>query len=312
MSGICILGEPICEIMRTAPDRGLKKPDIFMGPYPSGAPAIFADTVAKLKCRSTFIGTVGDDEFGKAIQEKLLKDGVDCTYLSVSEALSTGVAFVSYKSNGDRTFIFHIGNAAAGQIIYPETLPADIDIFHVMGCSMMPSEQMANSIISASRYYYTIGKTISFDPNIRIESLKNQNLKELVAPIMEICSILMPGVEEMLAIAGTNTINDAVNLLFKKEVLKIIVLKNGEHGSRIITRDMDISVPNCSVKVQDTTGAGDSFDAAFLVSYLCQKELIECTRDAAATAALNCAAFGPMEGKISPEAVAELVNKNYK
>lgn len=311
MKSIWTVGEALCEIMRVETNIGLDTAALFKGPYPSGAPAIFIDTAAKLGNPSGLIGTVGNDAFGKCIRERLVADGVDCSWLATNSLLSTAVAFVSYTSSGDRTFIFHIGNAAAGDIHYPEHMPENVGIFHVMGCAMMPSPVMAESIKQATEYYYEQGVTISFDPNIRVESLHNQNLQELVRPIMDRCSILLPGVEELMAIAGTDTVDAALEKVFANPVLKVVVLKDGSRGCRVVTREETFSLPVCKVDVLDSTGAGDSFDAGFLTSYLTGQSLRQCAEIASATGALNCATFGPMEGKITPQAVAELADANY-
>ena len=123
MKEIWTMGEPICEIMRPDKKMGLKEAGTFLGPYASGAPAIFIDTAAKLKHPCGFIGTIGEDDFGLCVKEKLEKDGVNCTYLSVDREVSTGVAFVAYDNEDERTFIYHVGNAAAGRIVYPEKMP---------------------------------------------------------------------------------------------------------------------------------------------------------------------------------------------
>ena len=98
MKEIWTMGEPICEIMRPDKKMGLKEAGIFLGPYASGAPAIFIDTAAKLKHPCGFIGTIGEDDFGLCVKEKLEKDGVNCAYLSVDREVSTGVAFVAYDN----------------------------------------------------------------------------------------------------------------------------------------------------------------------------------------------------------------------
>ena len=311
MKSIWTVGEALCEIMRVDTDAGLDTPELFKGPYPSGAPAIFIDTAAKLGTTSGLIGTVGDDAFGTCIRRRLLADGVDCSLLATNTMLSTAVAFVSYTSSGDRTFIFHIGNAAAGDIHYPAHMPEDVGVFHVMGCAMMPSPAMADCVNRAAAYYYEQGVTISFDPNIRIESLHGQDLQELVRPVMERCSILLPGTEELMAIAGTDTVDAALEKVFANPVLKIVVLKDGGRGCRVVTREESFSLPVCKVEVLDSTGAGDSFDAGFLTSYLSGLTLRQCAENASATGALNCAAFGPMEGKITQQTVAEMVKQNY-
>lgn len=311
MKQIWTLGEALCEIMRMEPDKGLQNADLFKGPFPSGAPAIFIDTAAKLGTPAGLIGTIGRDDFGACIQTRLLADGVDCSHLCISDDLATAVAFVSYTGSGDRTFIFHIGNAAAGQIRYPSVMPKGVGVFHVMGCAMMPSPAMAENVCRAMEHYYAEGATISFDPNIRIESLRSQNLQALLAPVMERCSIFMPGREELLAVAEEADVDKAIGKLFGNPALQIIVLKNGGQGCRVISRKEDFFIPVCKVELVDSTGAGDSFDAGFLSAYLANRPLKECAYIASATGALNCNAFGPMEGNISSETVADMVLKNY-
>ena len=71
MAEIMTMGEIIVEIMRDGVDQPLDKAGVFRGPYPSGAPAIFIDTVARLGHRAAIVGGVGDDDFGKCLLERL-------------------------------------------------------------------------------------------------------------------------------------------------------------------------------------------------------------------------------------------------
>ena len=48
MPSIWTMGEILVEIMRPRPDMPLSEPGEFLGPYPTGAPAIFIDAVARL------------------------------------------------------------------------------------------------------------------------------------------------------------------------------------------------------------------------------------------------------------------------
>ena len=65
MAEIWTMGEMIVEIMREKENEPLDKAGVFRGPYPSGAPAIFIDTVARLGHKGGIIGGVGKDEFWK-------------------------------------------------------------------------------------------------------------------------------------------------------------------------------------------------------------------------------------------------------
>jgi len=105
MAEVWTMGEMLVEIMRPKADMALDQAGEFMGPYPSGAPAIFIDTVARMGHTSGIFGGVGKDDFGKALLDRLKKDGVDVRFVAESAENSTAVAFVTYFSDGSRKFI---------------------------------------------------------------------------------------------------------------------------------------------------------------------------------------------------------------
>src|SRR5689334_23201855 len=109
-------GEALVEVMRTGIDQPLDRPGAFIGPYPSGAPFIFAVQAARLGAEVGVIGAVGDDAFGKCMLDRLRTDGVDLRGVHRLKDYSTGVAFVSYKADGSRDFVFHARHAAAGHL----------------------------------------------------------------------------------------------------------------------------------------------------------------------------------------------------
>ena len=105
MAEIWTMGEMLVEIMRPCEGVELYEQGSFLGPFPSGAPAIFIDTVAKLGHQGGIIGGVGADDFGKCLLDRLKSDGVDCRFVLESKKNSTGVAFVTYFEDGSRKFI---------------------------------------------------------------------------------------------------------------------------------------------------------------------------------------------------------------
>ena len=62
----------------------------------------------------------------------------------------------------------------------------------------------------------------------------------------------------------------------------------------------------------DATGAGDSYDAAFICGLAEGKNVKEAAQMGAAAGALNAAAFGPMEGNISRVTVKEMIKLHEK
>ncbi|MFG6365406.1 PfkB family carbohydrate kinase, partial [Schaedlerella sp.] len=57
----------------------------------------------------------------------------------------------------------------------------------------------------------------------------------------------------------------------------------------------------------DASGAGDCFDGVFLGGLVYGKSVKEAAQMGAAAGALNAAAFGPMEGRINPASIKEMM-----
>ena len=307
MFDIVIMGEMIVEIMRDREDAPLHEAGVFKGPYPSGAPAICIDTAARLGSRTAIIGGVGQDDFGKCLLNRLNYDGVDTSRVIESKEASTGCAFVTYFSDGSRKFIFHMGNTPAVQAKAPEEGTLDARYMHIMGCSLMAEKVFAQEILKTMRMLRNGGTAIAFDPNIRKELYTDDSFNAVIQEVMENTSVFLPGVEELLLVTGASDVETGVRRCFEYENMEIVCLKNGSKGSRIYTRDGMTEVGVYKVKQADATGAGDCFDGAFLAG-LCQgRSIEEAAKMGAAAGALNAAAFGPMEGKISPKNVRAMM-----
>jgi sugar/nucleoside kinase (ribokinase family) len=148
---VVTLGEILVEIMADERGHGFREALRLVGPFPSGAPAIFIDQVAKLGQPCGIISCVGDDDFGRVNLERLGKDGVDVKAVEVHPTYVTGSAFVRYRDDGGRDFVFNIRNSACGQLRLTEAgleLLAECDNLHVSGASLS-SPQMIEMVAKA-------------------------------------------------------------------------------------------------------------------------------------------------------------------
>jgi len=302
------MGEILVEIMRPKSGQQLYDTAEFLGPFPSGAPAIFIDTVARLGHRAGIIGAVAEDDFGFCVLERLRRDGVDLRFVEHIPNQTTAVAFVTYFKDGSRKFIFHIDGTPAVMARFPEkSARKGFGFFHVMGCSLMANTAFRNEIFKAIERFHDRGFQISFDPNIRPELLGDLDLIEIVGPVMERCAVLLPGEAELKLLSDDRDLDGAITRLFERPALKYIILKRGKEGATVYTREGAIDTPCFKVQEIDPTGAGDCFDAGFLCGLLEGKSLLDCGKMASAAGALNAAAFGPMEGDISQGSIRRLI-----
>ncbi|OUQ20799.1 sugar kinase [Lachnoclostridium sp. An138] len=320
MAEIWTMGETLVEIMRTEVDKPLNETGLFSGPYPSGSSAIMISTVARMGHSCGIISGVGKDGFGECMLNRLKKDGVDVSKVLVDPDGSTACAFVAYDSEGDRRYLFHWDETPATKAVMPDvTEPSlkEAKYFHVMGCALTAKLSYGWEIVKTARAMKARGTKISFDPNVRTEHLTNPNKSkecfEIINAMLEITNLFAPGLDELKLVTGIDDVEEAVKKCFENPNLEILMLKMGSKGSRIYTRDGQV-VEQGLYKVEsvDPTGAGDTSLGAFLCALLEGKDMKECAEIAAAAGALNVAAFGPMEGKISPENVQAMRDGTFQ
>jgi sugar/nucleoside kinase (ribokinase family) len=300
---IISLGELLVEIMRTEVDVPHGRiGSYYKGPFPSGAPAIFIDTATRMSrsfnLSTGFIGVVGNDEFGEEVLKKLKSDGVDISKIRIDNSRTTGIAFNQYNSDGTRKFIFAAG--AAGQTSpndIEEEYFSDVKALHITGSSLSISESSRKScykaiMIARSLNPHTI---ISFDPNLRPEMLDIKTIIEISKPVLDKTTILFPSGEEAEMLAGIKGAEKACKKLLEMGP-KIVVLKQGKDGCTIYSSEdtNGIKIKGFKVEEIDPTGAGDSFDGAFIVGYLAGWDLKRIGMFANATGALKVHFFGPM------------------
>jgi sugar/nucleoside kinase (ribokinase family) len=297
MKKIVTMGEILVEIMATQRGQTFREPGTLVGPYASGAPAIFIDQVAKLGHAAGIIGCVGDDDFGVLNIERLKRDGVDTSSIHVLKQAVTGSAFVTYRKDGERDFIFNITNSASAQLNpthVTETSLRDCGHFHVMGSSLF-SFRIVDAMKKAIEILKGQGATISFDPNIRKEMLRIPEMREALRFILEYTDVFLPSGNEVTLLANAADEQGAVKELLGLGIREIVV-KRGAGGCTYFDAQRRIDVQGIPVEEVDPTGAGDCFGATFVACRSLGKSPDESLRHANAAGALAVGKKGPMEG----------------
>lgn len=290
-------GEILVEIMATERGLGFLEPQTLIGPYPSGAPAIFIDQVAQLGGGAGIIGCIGRDDFGTLNLERLKRDCVDVSAVDVSDRFPTGCAFVRYRPDGGRDFVYNIAESAAGQIrltAAARLLADKAGHLHVMG-STLSVAGLREIVTYAVQAVHTRGGSTSFDPNMRKELIDGADGEQFAA-LVDDADLLLPSGDELLAAAGVDDECQAVKALIARGVGEI-VLKRGAAGSSYFGSDGNrIDCPGFLVEEVDPTGAGDCFSATYLT---CRRKGMEpgtALLYANAAGARNVTRRGPMEG----------------
>lgn len=304
---IATVGEILVEFVSHSPNCALEKTTDYSGPYPSGAPAIFLDQAARMGSPTQIIGGVGDDGFGRTVMNRLREDGVGVSGVTVSEGLSTGVAFVSYYDSGARDFIFHLTNTAADHFTLPTGLlqPAST-ILHV-SASSLGNARMREMILSLVRNIRTNGGRITCDPNARPELMRDPAIRSAMTELMDSAFCLMPSTSDLDFLFPDLSEEAAIDRMLSSNA-QIVALKRGENGATIVSDGQRLDLKGHAVAEVDPTGAGDCFCGTF-VSLLAQGSDLETAgRHANAAGAIAVTRRGPMEGNSGPREIARFLN----
>ncbi|MBC2835927.1 tagatose kinase [Paragemmobacter straminiformis] len=294
---ICV-GEILVEIVATTTGTGFAEAQPLIGPFPSGAPAIFIDQCGRIGGAAAMIGAVGDDDFGRVNTARLARDGVDITAISVDPDFPTGSAFVRYRADGSRDFVFNIAKSAAARFGLTPGVEATIaraGHIHVMGTALtMPSARAV--IETAVSRIKARGGSLSVDPNLRKELRTEPETRVLFDRLVAQADLLLPSGAELEAAAGVTGEAAALHRLFSRGV-KEIALKRGADGASVFTADGQRSdCPAFAVQETDPTGAGDCFGGAYVACRRLGMPVAQSLAYANAAGARNVTFLGPMEG----------------
>lgn len=297
---LCI-GELLVEIVAVSKGCGFQEPMDLIGPYPSGAPAIFASQAARMGGAAGLIGAVGRDDFGALCLARLARDGVDVSAISESADLPTGTAFVRYRPDGTRDFVFNMWTSAAGDLRWTPAVAAAVaraGHLHVMG-TLLPNPVVWPLVERAAASIKARGGTISFDPNTRKELRADAKTSARFQAVLAQTDLLLPSGDEVFAAAGVAQAKGeaaAIAALFARGVGEIVVKRGTGPASAFLADGSRLDQRAFAVDALDPTGAGDCFGGAYVAARRLGLPVAAALQFAAAAGARNVTARGPMEG----------------
>ncbi len=235
---------------------------------PGGAPCNVLAMLSRLGYQTAFIGKVGDDYFGRMLGKTIKEVGVSDEGVIYDQNVNTTLAIVHTLADGDRDFSFYRKPGADIMLAENEVskkLIKECRIFH-FGSLSLTNEPAATATKAAVAYAKSMGKLISFDPNLR-EPLwrSNEQAREAVWYGIGECDILKIADNEIKWLTGLEDYDEGVKVIRKKSDAKLINVTLGNEGSLAYYADRKIyGKPFPSDRTIDTTGAGDTFCACVI------------------------------------------------
>ncbi|MGX4670941.1 sugar kinase [Cerasibacillus sp. JNUCC 74] len=232
-----------------------------------GAELNVAIGCSRLGLKSGYISRLGNDEFGCYIRNFIRGEGIDISQLAFVDGYPTSLNFKERMEDGStRTFYYRDKSPLVTMTVddLDESYIQRAKILHLTGIYPAIDDRniavMEKAIDLAKKHHVKV----SFDPNIRLRMWSKEKAKEVLEQFLPKVDILLTGDEEMEIIIGEK---DPLSIIKKTRELGIsfVAVKQADKGSvGYYQGDIVKAAPVPALKVVDTVGAGDGFNAGVL------------------------------------------------
>lgn len=264
---------------------------------PGGKGANQAVACARLGAHVTMVGCVGNDGFGAELVQRLQEENVNVDYVEPITHTATGIASIVVE-NGDNSIIVVPG---ANHAVTPEKVrqaeaaikQADVVLLQLE----IPLAAVAEAIQIAGKY----GVPVVLNP---------APATALPAELLAGVAVVTPNEYELAMMLGrTPEQADDFREMMQVYSGSIMMTKGGDgayykqKGSNVVHQ------PGFQVNVVDTTGAGDTCNAALAVMMGRGADMDEAIRYAVAASALSVTKFGAQGGMPTQEEVEQFLGQ---
>lgn len=275
---VCVVGSINMDMVTTTdkmPEQGETVLGESFTTYPGGKGANQAIAAARLGAEVVMVGAVGDDSFGKNLKERFGDEGAKAEAVITIPHESTGTATI-VLSDGDNRIIVAPG---ANKYVTPELVKNKQEIILSCDIILMQFEIPVETIEYTVELAYKHGIPVVINPAPYNKILEN---------VVEKATFITPNESEHSAM------KQSIDTLYIKK--KIIETK-GEYGVAFTLPDgKEKTISSFQTKVKDTTGAGDTFNGAFVTEYAKEKDIEKAIEFANAAASLAVEKIGAQEG----------------
>jgi len=238
-----------------------------------------AVAAARLGASVSFVGRVGVDEFGRAIREQLVREGIDVSHLHDDPERPTGTAAILVDDAGENAIV---GVPGANLGLTPADVRAAASLIESSAIVQAPCETMVETLTEAFQFAHSAGCLCVLNP---------APARVLPLELFSMLDVIVPNESELRTLTGraTDSLEEvaAAAVILRERGPRTVIATLGPRGALVVGADGPTHVPGVPVAALDTSGAGDAFCGA-LVTYLGEgAPLIEAARRANVAAAVS-------------------------
>jgi sugar/nucleoside kinase (ribokinase family) len=268
--------------------------------------ALCACNIARIGLKVAFCGKVGNDEMGHYVLKELKNRNIDTGFCKIDSGVETGVT-LSLNWHGDRAMVTVLGAISAfSQQDFDINILKSSRHLHVGSFFLQSGLRKDLEIIFKTARDW--GITTSLDAGWD----DTENWDYGIASVLKYTDIFFPNETEALHITKTKDFEEAAAIL-EKISEKTVCVKRGSRGAYCLSGGKRYAIDAMAdVKVVDTTGAGDSFNAGFIYAFIKGFSVPECLEFGNACGNICVATVGGTNADLRVEKVMETIQTHEK
>lgn len=230
--------------------------------------------LARLGIRTSYVTALGADPLSDDLLQAWKDEGLDCQWVLRSPDHLPGMYAIRTDEHGERRFFYWRSDSAARQFF---KLPAahgilvdlaQVPRLYVSGITLSIFDNAARrQIVELASRIKENGGEIMFDPNYRAHGWRNsEDARAAFSSIGPHVTVVLPTYEDERALWGDADPGETIER-WRAWGASEVVVKSGPDGAVVYASatSLDVPVPD-RIAPLDTTGAGDSFNAAYIAA----------------------------------------------
>lgn len=230
-----------------------------------------------------YVTALGCDSYSDSMLKNWQQEGLNTDLVCRLKNKLPGLYLIRTDEAGERSFYFYRQNSAARELFkscaildLAEKL-LTMDYLYLSGITLaILDDTSRESLWTLLEKAKQKGIKIFFDTNYRASLWADpESAKAAIERTLKWVTVALPTFVDEQALFGDITPEACAQRLLKNRITEVVV-KCGAEPVLIATIGMQKSIPACLIeKAMDTTGAGDSFNAAYLAARLLDIEPIK-------------------------------------
>lgn len=246
---------------------------------PGGKGANQAVAAARLGAEVSLIGALGNDVFGTQLRQRLIDEGVDIEHVQSLDDCASGTASITVAQGDNHILVVPAANAQ----VMPGQVERAKELIERADAVLVQMEIPLQTVEATVRLAHKLGVPVILNP---------APAQPLPTDWLKLANYVTPNQHELAILLDAGATEDFHALMQRAPCP--VVLTRGDEGAWYRDDGAPLHQPGFRVDVVDTTGAGDTFNAALAV--FLHEGLPIAVKKACAAAALSVSRLGAQGG----------------